>query len=70
MSINLIFTAENRNNMHVGFTNNVITYELYVSLRVLHGKTIDVILTAENQSSELAENLRCELTLNTFLFSC
>jgi len=56
MSINVIFTPENRKYMHIDFAINVIqtakienicTYEI---VRVLYGKTIDVILTAENQS--------------------
>jgi hypothetical protein len=54
MSINVIFTAENRKYMHVGFAINVIqkieNICIYEIVRILYGKTIDVILTAENQS--------------------
>ena len=50
-AINVVQTAKNRKYMHIDFAINVIqTAKIYEIVRVLYGKTIDVILTAENQS--------------------
>ncbi len=52
---NVVQTAKNRKYMHIDFAINVIQTAknrkyMHKIVRVLYGKTIDVILTAVNQS--------------------
>jgi len=50
VAINMVHRDKKRKYMHIEFSINVIQTAKILYARVLYGKTIDMILTAENQS--------------------